>query len=219
MFLEKSEDGGSTWSTLKKQTIADFDISLDFSGTVTDDNVKLRTRIVHTGAGTPEAGSVVVLTADDTIVAGIAKITGYTSTTVVSATVTAPFESTAASWKWQEGAWSDWQGWPKAVTTFQQRLFFGGTAGKPTGIWASETDGIDNFNFSVTDDTSPFFRVIDNSQNEIQWLSRKDRLFIGTAGEEFYISASENLEGLTPRNALIPRPPLWQGNPLPRSVT
>ena len=62
---------------------------------------------------------------------GRAKITGFTSTTVVDATVKDDFDNTNAVTAWKLGAFSDTTGHPSCVSFFEQRLVFAGTTNEP----------------------------------------------------------------------------------------
>ena len=57
---------------------------------------------------------------------GVARITSFTSSTQVNATVLIAFGATTAQTTWREGAWSTYRGFPRSVTFFEQRLYFGG---------------------------------------------------------------------------------------------
>lgn len=76
---------------------------------------------------------------------GIVRITGVTSTTVVTAEVIRRLPdnvvgSSNSTYNWAKAAWSVDQGYPKAAIYKDDRLIFGGTKKKPNGIWASGTE-------------------------------------------------------------------------------
>lgn len=93
-----------------------------------------------------------------------------------------------------ESAWSDYRGWPRSITQFEQRLYFGGSAHFPDTVWATE---IDDFNqMSVTDHftgtdltaSDPFnFKLQSSGTSAIQWLSSGTALQAGTETTEFQI--------------------------------
>lgn len=68
---------------------------------------------------------------------GTAKITGYTSSTIVTATVQINFGATTASDNWAESAWSYYRGFPRTVSAFEQRLVWGGSLLDPDTLWFS----------------------------------------------------------------------------------
>jgi hypothetical protein len=57
---------------------------------------------------------------------GIARVTGYTSPTLVDIEVVETFGAITATAEWEEGAWSDARDWPKAVGLYDGRLWSGG---------------------------------------------------------------------------------------------
>ena len=166
--LERSDDGGSTWVTIFTVTLYAGYTGFDISGTIEEDEILFRFGIDGSTANTIPTGSGygnLTLTTTDIEVSGYAEITAIASTTSATGTVIVDFESTEKTNKWRIGGWSDEQGYPKAATVFEQRVFFGGTTKKPTAIWASATDDIGSFDFRNTEADDAFFRVIDNSQN------------------------------------------------------
>ncbi len=90
---------------------------------------------------------------------GIARIIGYTSTTIVILDIVQPFDSTAAipgrmSFL-AEPAWSNTRGWPLKCSSFQSRAVFANTDLLPNGLWLSVTNDFDDFDdITDTDDDS-----------------------------------------------------------------
>lgn len=84
---------------------------------------------------------------------GFARVTAYTSPTVVQATVLVAFGGTVAKTTWWESAWSNYRGWPRSVCIFQQRLVMAGNLSQPDSLWASQTAGY--FKFSALGDLAP----------------------------------------------------------------
>lgn len=87
---------------------------------------------------------------------GVARITGFTSTTVVTAAVEQAFDSTAAISGalslLAEPAWSDARGWPEKCSSYQNRALFANTASLPNGFWASAINDYADFNDLESDD-------------------------------------------------------------------
>lgn len=147
---------------------------------------------------------------------GAAIITGFTSTTVVNATVLArlPFGATAASANWRLGAWHDGTTggthWPKVACFHQGRLYLGGSQAFPQRLWASEVDDFDSFSPSsaagvVGDSNALDITIDDDRVNAIRWLvSDKTGLLILTSGGEFVL-ASANDAPITPSAGRIRR--------------
>ena len=126
---------------------------------------------------------------------GIARITGIVSSTVATADVLLPFGSTLSTTDWQEGKWSTYRGFPKAVDIHDGRLIFGGS----DEIIASVSDAYESFDEELTGDSAPFIRSIaTGSFDAIYWILSLQRLLVGTAGQEVSIRSSSFDEPLTP---------------------
>jgi hypothetical protein len=132
---------------------------------------------------------------------GYARITGFTSATQVSATVLSAFGATTAQTTWAEGAWSTYRGFPRSVTFFEQRLYFGGTSYQPQTLWGSASGFYEDFTPGTADSSSVNYTIASQSLNAIQWMKGGDVLFIGTSGAE-YVAGDPNT-ALTPTNVRI----------------
>jgi hypothetical protein len=72
---------------------------------------------------------------------GVARITSYTSATVVNVQIEEPFSSTGSSSLWELGDWSDAAGsWPTSVCFHEGRLWWFGQR-----IWGSQSDNFTGF--------------------------------------------------------------------------
>lgn len=132
---------------------------------------------------------------------GVARITGFTSSTLVNATVLIAFGATTAQTTWREGAWSTYRGFPRAVSFFEQRLYFGGSSYQPQTLWGSAVGAYEDMTPGSNDDDAVTYTIASHTMNAIQWLRAKDVLFIGTAGGEFI--AGDPSAPLTPTNVRI----------------
>ncbi|MBO4644237.1 MAG: hypothetical protein J5716_06495 [Alphaproteobacteria bacterium] len=119
---------------------------------------------------------------------GAAKITAYTSSTNVQATVLAnyPFMNTTASKAWRLGVFSGTTGYPSAVTFFEQRLILG----KGNGVYGSKTGQYEIFSPSATDasvtaECGYGYELSSDQINDVCWLSSGRALAIGTVGADF----------------------------------
>lgn len=110
-------------------------------------------------------------------ITGIARITAYTSPTVVSAVVLQDFGATTASSDWWEGQWSDFRGWPSAVSLHEGRIWMGGND-KILGTISDDFVGYDD---EFEGDGGPISRNIGEGPVEnINWMMSLGRLIIGT---------------------------------------
>lgn len=142
-------------------------------------------------------------------VTGVALITGFTNATTVTATVVknlpivGPYGGNLAT-SWEEQAWSDARGWPRALVGFEQRLYFGGTRSQPSTVWGSEQGDIKEFMSRPLEDDAAFATYTqDNSRafdftiasdsSLIQWLNAGESLTIGTELRENICFSNESL--------------------------
>lgn len=142
-------------------------------------------------------------------VEGIAVITGFTSSTQVSATTEVNFNSGAARNTWRISAWNTFHGWPKYVTLFEQRIVFASNVENPDEIWFSaignifllmqdklaqdaSTDVSGSNYYGPKDATDPF-SVFPSSTGtvDIRWITSSKTLHVGTGKEEFSIEGSQ----------------------------
>lgn len=129
---------------------------------------------------------------------GICRVVGYTSATQVDVEVLSRFNGTGYSDNWQEGIWSDKQGWPGAVAFDKGRL---GWAGKSRFIF-SVSDDYENFDPDFEGDSGPINRTLGSGPvDTINFMLSLSRPIIGTPGAEFSIKSSSFDEPLTPQNS------------------
>lgn len=137
---------------------------------------------------------------------GYARITGFTSTTVVNATVVNAFGATTASANWRLGVWSQTTGFPSVATFYGDRLFFAGGTFYPDRIDGSVVSDYENFAPSstagvVADDNAVSFILNSNTVNAVYWMADDEKgLLIGTSGGEWVVRPSSTNEALTPTN-------------------
>lgn len=111
-------------------------------------------------------------------ISGIARVTGFTSTTVVDAVVLKEFGGATASTDWWEGQWSDYRGWPSANALFEGRKWLAGN----DKINGSISDQYEDFDDEFEGDAGPISRSIgEGPVGSIHWLLPLGRLLVGTA--------------------------------------
>lgn len=134
------------------------------------------------------------------------KITGYTSSTVVTATIIeAGISGTGPHFDWKEEAISSVRGYPQAVTFHNNRLWFGGLKSRPAGILASRISEYFNFDVGTGEaDEAIDLDIAGSEVNEVRhMLSGKD-LQVFTDGGEYYIPRA-NDNTITPGNVSVLR--------------
>lgn len=132
---------------------------------------------------------------------GIVRITAVASSTSATGTVVRTLASTDATYKWCEGAWSNYRGWPGTVAFFEDRLMFGGNTDQPDTIWGSVTSEYDNMLAGADDSDAVIFTLSSRQVNKIEWMVGKDKLLIGTSGAEWTIAGGTD-EPLSPSNVI-----------------
>lgn len=133
---------------------------------------------------------------------GIARVTAFTSTTVVSIEILDSFGATTATDDWEEGEWSDQRGFPSSVAIYEGRLVW---AGKDR-IWASASDDFYNYDGTSEGDSSFFSRTIGSGPvDSINWALPLQRLMLGGQASEFSCRSTSFDEPLTPTNANVKR--------------
>lgn len=138
------------------------------------------------------------------------KITAWTSTTVVSATVMgANLAATAAVTTWRLGYWSDTTGYPNCAVFYQDRLWYGGCKAYPDLFVSSNTGDYGNMQQTDVDGVvlathSIVGRINSRKLSSIRWMAANDKgLAIGTGSGEFVITSSDG-----PGKTLDPTKPL-----------
>lgn len=137
---------------------------------------------------------------------GYAQITGFTSTTVVSATVIKQLPDGAvtvgnATTNWALGLWGGSAGYPTCGTFFRERLVLAGGQNMAFSVagdfenFATEIEG------STEGDAGFVRQIVTDRVNSIQWLSPGGVLLVGTTGEEHAIAESSTGEAFGPSNA------------------
>lgn len=141
--VEKSTDGGSTWTIIRGFSSTN-DFNVNTYGDV-DEPCLVRTNSASFTSGTCTAN----LTTDAYEHTGIVKVTAVASATSATCDILTDVGATTAVWDWSEGSWSDYRGWPRAVTFHQDRLCFAGTDSEPQTMWMTETGKYTSFARSV----------------------------------------------------------------------
>ena len=138
--------------------------------------------------GTTAAASRGILAAASPFIRGIVEITAFTSSTSVSATAISRIPTGTTEY-WAEGAFSDEQGFPRAIAIHDRRRAYAGTRRRPMSLWFSATDDLDNF-LQGTEADQGFYRTLAATrQSPILWVASQRRLFVGTETGEWVIGA------------------------------
>lgn len=137
---------------------------------------------------------------------GYVRITNVSSSTVAIATVVETLHSASSTGftdNWAMGAWNKQNGYPQAVSFFEQRLYFGGTAAEPQTVWGSVEQDYENFTAGSNDSDSVVFTIADNEVNAIRWFAAGKSLAVGTLGGNFLMQSDLTSGPITPTNINI----------------
>lgn len=133
---------------------------------------------------------------------GIVKITELTNAYTVKGEVIKGLTSLSETddWTLESDSWDSTRGYPRAVTLYQNRLWFGGTVAQPQTLWASETGLYDKFGVGTADDDALEVTLSSNVAAQINWIVSSRDLIVGTSGAEHTISGSTTGTAITPTN-------------------
>ena len=111
-----------------------------------------------------------------------------------------------------EDVWSGTRGYPKSVTFYQSRLWFGGSGQRPQTIWGSKTNDFYNFDDGTSLDDEGIDVTLDTDQvNAITAVYAGRHLNIFTTGGEFSIQDSP----ITPAKIAVRRETLFGSTSIP----
>lgn len=206
--LEKSWDLGSTWTTLYSWSTND-----NVYVTETEDEVYYRLGIASGDYTSGECEARLV----ERNKSGWAEIYGVSGTQTAYATVESNFSTDATtsgdSYKWSEGSWSDWNGYPAAICFAKQRTIMANTAFEPTTFWGSQIDDYVNFDEGTgLDDEAFAFTIASNDVNPIRSLVDFRILMAFTAAGVWKLSPVD--EGVTPSNPQVSKQSSFGANKL-----
>lgn len=169
-------------------------------GTVFNDGLSNQIAYYRIGIKTANYTSgtaTVSLNASQGSITGVVRITGFTSTTSVSASILQSLGSTVATSLWEEGEWSDRRGYPTSVALYQGRLWCAGRS----RLWGSVSDSYESFDDSIEGDSASIVRTIGRGPVDvINWILPLLRLAFGTSSQEMVAKSSSLDEPLTQSN-------------------
>ena len=138
---------------------------------------------------------------------GVVQITAVASNTSATATVLQYLPAACVSGttqKWLEGAWSDFRGYPSAVTLFEQRLWFAASKDRPQTLWGSRAGDFNSFEPGGNDDDAIDGTINARQANPIIDLADGRALFAMTNAREWVITSGGNLRSpISPADATV----------------
>lgn len=196
--IEKSDDGGATWTTLRTYSSAN-DSNINTYGTEDiESNTEpflIRLNMSSYTSGTCNSD----LTSDPFYQEGIVRVTDFISGTQVNADVIQDIASTDETSSWYEGSWSDYRGWPSVSRFIQDRLAFSSTYSEPMTTWMTQIGNYNSFSRHNTliDSDAISVNLPSRQLNAINGLVALRKLIALTSSSEWTIGAVSG-SALTP---------------------
>lgn len=130
---------------------------------------------------------------------GIVRVTNYASPTSVSMEVLETLAESVAAADWEEGAWSDAHGWPRAMTVFDGRLW----SLRDDRFWGSYSEGYESHLQDEGNAAAIARSIAVGAANAGQWMIGLARLIIGTEGAEVVVRSNAFDEPLSTTNMTV----------------
>jgi hypothetical protein len=202
--VERSFDRGKSWHTVRAfQSTRARPRNASAEGDE-DKRVLLRIRFYAYSRNGTSGSPYAVLSVEDGYLRGVVKITGYTNSKSVTAITITPVEKCTTK-VWAEGAWSDYQGYPRCIEFHQNRVVMAGTTRSPHTIWGSADDDYNNFRRGTLA-TDPWTHTVMIGQREpISWLLSDRQLVIGSAVGIFIMFGEDMDKPITPEDRAVAR--------------
>lgn len=192
--IEKSIDGGSTWTALRDfSSAADFNINTYGTEDIETNPVPFLIRVTCYSYTSGTCN--VDLTSDPFYQSGIARIATVSNSTAATATILTAFGSTSATVSWAEGAWSDYRGYPALGAFHQDRLCFAATDDEPMNIWMTQTGNYTSFlvNSTVLDTDAINVKLLARQLNAVNGLVSIGDLISLTSASEWRVGADNTI--------------------------
>ena len=174
-WVQRSEDEGTNWATIKVITSADN----RNERLVEEENEDTLIRVLIPRFENDYSHRASFTTSSYTHT-GSALVTARNSDTEVQVTIEKSFFSTTASSLWYEAAFSPRNGYPAACTFYQSRLVLGGTDSLPQTFWMSKTQNPFDFTLGTLATDGMAFETDAGGYERITWLSSHLSLLVGT---------------------------------------
>lgn len=187
-FIEKSVDEGATWFKKKVIAATDDTTTREFTGSESEECWLRLTR--EDDPASIDSASF-TLTTQGKEVYSYFRITAVTDGTNAQGVLLSSFSRPGVAFaNWSEGAWSDYRGWPTAITFYQNRLTMGGNASDPNTYGMSVVDDYETYSRQIpqVDDDAISDRLPARQVNAIQWFVPVQALIVLTTDSEWSIT-------------------------------
>lgn len=205
--IDRSSDGGETWVTIRQYKRTDIDEQGQWDFTVSETESYVLYRVKYdSDSATENEDITVTVTASGFLKSEIYKITAVNSSLsafiqrqkdlgfVINDTFTGRISL------WSIGAWGISQGYPSAVSMYQDRLVFSGSRYQPQTIWLSRTADYADFSVSdpLRDDDAVTITLAGSMADGIHSLLATTDLLAFTSSGEWKISGAGDAGAITP---------------------
>ena len=151
---------------------------------------------------------------------GLARITAFTSASLVSATVARELDhiimAPPLAWSLETSVWSAAAGYPATVTLHEQRLIAAGSTAYPQTIWGSKTGEYLDFTTGTADADAFSFTIASDELSPIAYMVSARNLIAHTYSTEYSLQGGIE-KPINPTNIRI-RPESNYGTKLVRPV-
>lgn len=133
---------------------------------------------------------------------GVVRVTSFTSDVLVNIEMLSRVHrrNNVVSNDWEEGVFSDLNGWPSSCAFFDGRFWLGDNV----SLYGSVSDNFDSLDLDTEGDSGPIIRSIATGPvNRALWLLGLGRLIAGTSGSEAVPRSTSFDEVMTPTNFSI----------------
>lgn len=210
--------GVATITAVASGTSATADISVEFDGTAIAGNawtLASSPQTTCTPSGTGPVGASISLTLSSAgwragdvgshvqINTGLARITGYSSDTVVAAEVLVALNTAVAApanaWTLNPPAWNEFDGYPATGTFHAQRLLAAGSRSFPQTVWGSAVGEFFNFQLGTLDTDAFAFELVSDDVSPITYMISMESLVALSFSGEFTLDGGVE-KPITPTN-------------------
>lgn len=202
--VQVSRDRGKSWSSVRAfQSTANTPRNATAEGEIPN-RALMRLMFTGYGANGTSGAPYAILNVEGAYIRGIVKITEFTNSKSVKAITISPIEKETTD-VWAEGAWSDYQGYPRCIEFHQNRVLLAATNRSPHTIWGSADDDYNNFKRGTLA-TDPWAHTVMIGQREpIAWLMSDRMLVIGSSVGEFVMYGKDQESPITAEDRNVSR--------------
>lgn len=204
--IQQSIGNTSAWVNATDSSSTSGDAFIETTGTAEaqayNDGLDNNTVYYRVGVDTGEytSGSATVsIYHQSSTTEGIVRITNYSSPTSVSMEVLENLSLAEATDDWSEGEWSTLNGWPRAGTVFDGRLW----TLRQGQFWGSYSEAYESHDYDEGNSSAIARSVAVGGANEGEWMVGLSRLIIGTQGAEVVVRSNAFDEPLSTTNMTV----------------